>query len=297
MHSGAARRSIPVLCPAGVVQISPGATDPGLTKDVHDNDEPGVYYPDCTPQFFRTTAHDGSIGVAMVRYADEAGRRSMWVIDDTSRYGQMVRRTLDDAVEDSAIRLVGSSDVEQATPDAIAEAIAEADPDVIAFAAVADETTPALWKAIRAAAPDALIVSNETIWDSAFLSEIGSHGDGTILFSAAIDPERRAPAYRTFEADFFRAVAKETPYYGSYGYDAARVVIEALEIAVAEHDRIRQIRAALPGLIRSTDLPSTTVGDLRFDEDGDLVVQHIGVYGIDAGAVVTIGEVMAIGDS
>ena len=44
-HSGAAKVSIPILNRAGLLQISPSATWPGLTKPGFAQSEPGIFYP------------------------------------------------------------------------------------------------------------------------------------------------------------------------------------------------------------------------------------------------------------
>jgi branched-chain amino acid transport system substrate-binding protein len=56
-NSGAAKVSIPILNRAGLLQISPSATWPGLTKPGFAQGEPGIFYPTGHRTFFAHDSH------------------------------------------------------------------------------------------------------------------------------------------------------------------------------------------------------------------------------------------------
>src|SRR5712691_2066069 len=89
-NSGAASISIPILCPADLVMISPSVTYPGLTKRLPvgtQPNEPDVYYPNCPRNFTRIVPSEIQGGVA-ARWSKELGAHKVYVLDDTEVYGQ-----------------------------------------------------------------------------------------------------------------------------------------------------------------------------------------------------------------
>ena len=54
MNSGAAKLSLPINNSAGMIQISPSTTWPGLTKPGFAQGEPAIFYPTGRRNFFRT---------------------------------------------------------------------------------------------------------------------------------------------------------------------------------------------------------------------------------------------------
>jgi branched-chain amino acid transport system substrate-binding protein len=68
-NSGAAKVSIPILNRAGMLQISPSATWPGLTKPGFAQGEPGIFYPTAQRTFFRTISTDEAQAPAAALWA------------------------------------------------------------------------------------------------------------------------------------------------------------------------------------------------------------------------------------
>ena len=82
--------SIPILCRAGIVMVSPANTYPGLTKEGKgEANEPGVYYPDgCTRNYTRVVPADDLQGRAGALWASQLGLTKAYVLDDTQLYGK-----------------------------------------------------------------------------------------------------------------------------------------------------------------------------------------------------------------
>src|SRR5439155_2593524 len=88
-NSGAAKVSIPILCAANLVMVSPANTYPGLTKNVPgvDAGEPGLYYPNCKRNYTRVVPSDELQGSAGANWAKQLGVQRAYVLDDTGLYG------------------------------------------------------------------------------------------------------------------------------------------------------------------------------------------------------------------
>ncbi|HSD83694.1 MAG TPA: branched-chain amino acid ABC transporter substrate-binding protein, partial [Anaerolineae bacterium] len=86
-NSGAAMVSIPILNRAGLLQISPSATWPGLTKPGFAQAEPGKFYPTGKRTFFRVVPTDEKQGPAAALWARSLGLRTFYILDDGEGYG------------------------------------------------------------------------------------------------------------------------------------------------------------------------------------------------------------------
>ena len=86
---GAAKVSIPLLCAAGIVMISPANTYPGLTKPGKgEADEPGKYYQGCTHNYFRVVPADDIQGAVGAVWLQSMGAKKVYIVHDTQLYGK-----------------------------------------------------------------------------------------------------------------------------------------------------------------------------------------------------------------
>src|SRR5919198_4662293 len=88
-NSGAAKVSIPLLCAAGIVMISPANTYPGLTKPGKgEADEPDKYYKNCTHNYFRVVPADDIQGAVGAVWMQSMGVKKVYIVHDTQLYGK-----------------------------------------------------------------------------------------------------------------------------------------------------------------------------------------------------------------
>jgi branched-chain amino acid transport system substrate-binding protein len=90
-NSGAAKVSMPILNEAGIVQVSPACTYPGLTRKAGlppKSDEPEIYRPSKRLTFCRVCPHDESQGPLTARFASSSLKsKSVFILDDKEQYG------------------------------------------------------------------------------------------------------------------------------------------------------------------------------------------------------------------
>ena len=87
-NSGAAKVSMPITNKAGMAQISPANTYPGLTKPGHATGEPGIYRPTGKVNYFRAFPADDIQGSAAAKWAQCLGFKRVFVLDDRQLYGK-----------------------------------------------------------------------------------------------------------------------------------------------------------------------------------------------------------------
>jgi ABC-type branched-subunit amino acid transport system substrate-binding protein len=96
----------------------------------------------------------------------------------------------------------------------------------------------------------------------------GSYVRGSVLVDA-FDPDSADPATRAFIDSFQQAVGDRPGVVDALGYDAARMVAEAVRTGPTS-------RAAMRRALAQVELPDTVSGGRRFDDQGEVIRQlHI----------------------
>jgi len=90
-NSGAAKVSMPITNKAGLVQISPANTYPGLTKKGFGAGEPEVYRPSGKVNYFRPFPADDIQGSAAAAWAKCLGFKKVYVLDTASSTARVLR--------------------------------------------------------------------------------------------------------------------------------------------------------------------------------------------------------------
>src|SRR5205823_8198035 len=87
-NSGATALSLPILNEAGILQVSPSNTYPGLTRrEGAARGEPDKYYPTGRRTYGRVSPADHMEAAAMVRYLQLLRVRRAFLVDDGDLYG------------------------------------------------------------------------------------------------------------------------------------------------------------------------------------------------------------------
>ena len=89
LDADAAPHSIPITNQAGLLQISPCNTYPGLTRPFKP-DEPDKYYPTGKRTYLRTALPDDLQGAFAAHWAKELGAAAAIVLNDTEPFGRGV---------------------------------------------------------------------------------------------------------------------------------------------------------------------------------------------------------------
>jgi branched-chain amino acid transport system substrate-binding protein len=107
-------------------------------------------------------------------------------------------------------------------------------PDVVYFAGFYDKAAP-FFKAARAHG-----IKSKFIWpnalDSPELAFLAGKSAVGAYYTAATPPTLHDPLTKTFAEDYKRVFAKLPASFSSYGYDAAGVVLKAIEDVVKRGD-------------------------------------------------------------
>jgi len=212
---------------AEVPMINVGSGDPTMT-------ETGV------PWIARCTPDDRQTGYSLAQLVfRDMDLSQVAVLRSNDRYGRFGIREFRDA----ARRLGRPLPLEiQFPPDetdftSALERITAAAPEALVLWARAPEAARAL-RQIRARGMKIPVVGTDRLASRRFIELAGDDAEGVIATSW-LAPGRRDPVWQDFKTRFLDLFDDEPEAFAAYGYDAARMVMEAIEKGGLNRARIR----------------------------------------------------------
>lgn len=289
-NSGAAKLSIPILCAKGIVMVSPANTYPGLTKaGKGEAGEPDKYYPNgCARNYTRTVPADDLQGLAGAVWAKKLGLTSAYVLDDTELYGKGIADVFNKEAPGQGITVLGRDGIDGKATDykALAEKIKATNPQLVYFGGITQNNAGQLWRDLRDAMPDVKLMGPDGIFEGEFLQAAGEAAEGTYITFGGIPPDKLTGK----GAEFIAAYTAKYPdapaeAYTAYGYEAAKVILAAIERAAATNpaDTLALRAAVLKEVLATKDFAGV-LGTWSFNAEGDTSLTEM------SGQVVTGGK-------
>ncbi|MBF8289354.1 MAG: Extracellular ligand-binding receptor [Chloroflexi bacterium] len=274
-NSGAAKIVIPVLCGAGIAMVSPANTYPGLTKPGKGTaDEPGIYYPGgCAHNYFRVVPADDLQGDVGALWAKDLGATTVYVLDDTEIYGKGVADVFDASATAAGLTVLGHDQAPGKSTDfkALAAKIADAGPDLVYYGGITQNNAGQLWKDLREAMPDIMLMGPDGIYEDAFIEAAGDAAEGTYLTFGGQTADQYTGDAAKWRDEFRTKYGPDSiEVYTIYGYEAANVVLAAIETASkAGAKDAAALRAGTLAALTATKDFKGVLGTWSFDANGD----------------------------
>ncbi|MGH2451491.1 MAG: branched-chain amino acid ABC transporter substrate-binding protein [Candidatus Limnocylindria bacterium] len=267
-NSGAAQVAIPILCAAGLAMISPANTYAGLTKaGKGEPDEPGKYYPGgCARNYTRVVPADDLQGAVGAAWAKELGATKVFVTHDNELYGKGLADVFRTEAEAAGLEIVGNEGAPKADNyRALANKIRDSGADLVYYGGITDNNPAILVRDVKAVIPNIKLMGPDGIAESVFLETAGAAAEGMYITFGGVPPSEYTGKAKEW-ADQYRAKFGGDPeVYAIYGYEAAKVVIAALQKA---GNRIGD-RAAVREAMMGTRNFEGVLGTWSFNEEGD----------------------------
>jgi branched-chain amino acid transport system substrate-binding protein len=284
--SGAARVSSPILNRAGLVQITPAASYPGLTKSgpFSDPDEPDRYRPGKKITFCRTCPQDGSQGpVAADFVAEELNAKSVYVLDDKGLYAFATATTFKKRCAERKINVLGHESINPLQGDfkKLMKKIKEKMPDLVYFGGTGLTGGPQLAKDMLAEKVGCPLMASEGCYETSFIDAAGKDTFDELkcfVVVGGMNPTQLKGPGAEFIKRFKEKSGKNATAATVSAYEATAVVLEALRV-VGKKDR-EAVRKAVVG---TKDFDKGLVGKWSFDADGDTTFQPLTVATIEKG--------------
>lgn len=265
--SGESKAADPLFSEAGLVTITPSATNPALATNGWKT-------------FFRVLGNDASQGPAAAKYiSDVLGAKKVVVVDDASEYG----KGLADIVKSTLGASVTTTDtIQQKQTDfgPTVTKIRSAGADAVFFGGYYAEAG-LLRKQMTDAGVTAKLVVGDGVKDDGFVTAAGAAAaEGTIMTCPCLPPDQ---AKGTFAADFKAAYNAEPATYSAEGFDAAQIILDAVAAG-------KSTRADVLASVASYDKAGVTK-QLKFDDKGEPSDITVWAYKVEGGKIVPDQEI------
>ena len=143
-NSGAAKISMPLTNEAGMAQITPANSYPGLTKSGYGPGEPGIYRPTGKVNYFRTFGADDFQGASGAAWAKCLGFKKVYILDDRQLYGKGIADVFDKHAKKIGLNVAAHDGIESVNIDfrALLTKVKASGADLIYFGGLVDSGGP-----------------------------------------------------------------------------------------------------------------------------------------------------------
>jgi branched-chain amino acid transport system substrate-binding protein len=268
--SGATKAALPIYKNAGVLVMSPSATNPGLTQS-------GDY-----PNFFRTIAPDDAQAEVDVKFAlDKLGYTKIAVVHDKGDYGKGFAEFAKKYLEES-----GRAEVvlfEGVTPgavdySAIVSKIKRSKAEAVMFGGYHPEASKII-SMMRKKRLKIDFISDDGVKDNTFIKVAGKNAEGAYA-SGPQDTTANPLSKEAFAAHKAKYGSDAGAFFEN-AYSATLAMLNAID--KANSTELEALKKAL-----QTEKVDTPVGNIYFDERGDAVGVGFSVYQVKDGKFVEV---------
>jgi len=287
-NSGCAAVEIPILNEAGLGMISPANTYIGLTKPGGEPDEPEKYYPTGERNYARVIVADDKQGKAGVALMLDEGFETVYILDDKETYGKGLADQFQQAAEDQGIDVVGREGIDGSAPNyrSLMNKIAEADPDAIYFGGIIENNAAQLIKDKVGAGmsnDEVAFIGPDGIFVDALLTQAGDAAEGIYVTFGGLPQSELSEEGQKFVQTYEETYDDAIQPYTAYAYEAANVMLDAIEKASKEAGGEVPDREAVVQQIFATEDYQGALGTWSFDEDGDTTLTELSVQTVEGG--------------
>ena len=271
LNSGTTIPASKVYSDAGVVQISPSATNPAYTTQGFKS-------------AFRVIPNDVQQGKAIGDFiADTLKAKKIAIIDDRTAYGQGLADEVEKAAKAKGVTIAKHEFTTNTATDfmAILTSIKGAKPDVIFFGGMDAQAGP-MAKQIKKLGITAKLIGGDGFQTPEFIKLAADAAEGQFASNTGV-PKEQLPGFATFN-EKFKAKYGEVQLYSPYAYDATKLVVAAMKKADSADPK--KYLAALAGIEYDG-----VVGKIKFDDKGDVLDGAITVYQVKGGKWEVMGTV------
>lgn len=278
-NSGASMVSQPILNEAGLVQISPSATWPGLTKPVPNNqkDEPHIYRPSGKLNFCRVCPNDLVQGPLSALFAHEVLKvKSVYILDDKELYGAGIATIFEQKCQELGIHVLGHDSIvaTQKNFKSVIRGIAAKKPEMLYFGGTSQSGAPQIAIDMLGEGLHVPLMVPDGCYEKAFIDAAGANTFDTIPCYATMggyDPafalDQGGPVAE-FVKRYQTHYDKMPEAYAIYGYECAKVVLEAIrQVGQPDREAVRQ------AVLATKDFDKGALGRWSFDKDGDTTLR------------------------
>ena len=290
-NSGAAKISMPKLNAAGMVMVSPANTAPNLTKaGFGEPNEPAVYRPSGKINYFRVVPTDDVQGAVAADYAKELGATKVFVLDDREVYGKGVAGVFQKRAKEIGLEIVGTDgiDTKASNYKSLITKIKQTGADLVYFGGTTQTNAGQIAKDMVAGGLKAKLIVPDGCYEKAFIEAAGAKAleDRCFITFGGVAAKSLTGKGRDFYLAYLKTYTSEPEGYAVYGYEAAKVVISAMQRIHAAGGTIT--RASVLAEVGKTKDYTGALGTWSFDANGDTTNRTMSVNTVRNGEFVMV---------
>ena len=268
--SGASKAVAPSYDTAGLVLISPSATNPTLTSQGFKS-------------FHRVVPPDSLEGQEAADWLAKKAKK-VYVIDDASDYGKGAADAVQTELKAKTITSIRDS-VPAATTDfsIISQKVAASGADALFYGGY-DTQAGQFAKALTAAGFKGLTMTGNGGKSSKFTAAAGASGDGWYFSCGCLDATV-APVAAAFNTAYKAAFKTDPSTYSPEAFDATNALLTAIKAAGAS-----PTRKSVWDAVNALDFKGITT-QIKFQPNGEVSAQVINLYLQKAGVIGLLGDI------
>lgn len=271
LNSGAAKISMPVLNEAGIVQVSPGNTWPGLTKEGFFPAEPIIFYPTGRRHYARVVTTDDLQGPAGAVWAEELGFKTVYIVDDGEAYGKGIADLFRARAKALGMTVLKQRTIDKTSADFSVEVadIARLNPDLVYYGGNVPNGITILLRQMRDAGIEAQFMGPDAMIDRDFILRTGAENvEGALATTVgALARHIGTEKADAFYAAYVQRFKEEPGVFSLFGFEAAQVVLAGIERAGTKD------RTGIREAVMNTKDYDGLLGTWSFDENGDTTLK------------------------
>ncbi|WP_158936329.1 branched-chain amino acid ABC transporter substrate-binding protein [Burkholderia sp. S171] len=264
LNSGTSIPASQIYNGAGIVQISPSATNP-------------IYTLQGFKTAYRLVATDAQQGPALANYASKALKsRSVAIVDDATAYGQGLANEFEKQAKSNGMIVLSHDATNDKAVDfrSILTKIKGERPDIIMYGGE-DATGGPFAKQARQLAITSKILGGDGICRDG-LKDLAGDATNQIVCSVPGMPLAMMQGGQAFETRYEKRFGQPTRLYAPFTYDAVNIIVDAMK-------RANSIKPAMILEKMPTTDYAGVVGRTIFDAHGDLKHGVISLYHFEGG--------------
>ncbi|MBM3982476.1 MAG: branched-chain amino acid ABC transporter substrate-binding protein [Planctomycetes bacterium] len=292
-NSNAAKISMPELNEAGLVQISPAVTWPGLTKKIKGvaPDEPEKYQPFKPKRihFCRVCTTDDLQGPLAADFAkEELKAKKVYILDDKELYGEGLAKLFKQRCDEIGIQVVGQEGIDTAAVEfgGLMTKIKATSPDLVYFGGTTQSKGGQIAKDLVKSGMTCPMLAPDGCYEQAFIDSAGAANlnDRTYVTIVGLDPSQLTGKGAEFVKKYKEKFKTDPEAFALYGYECAKVVLAAIT-KVGKKDR-EEIRKAVLATTKFTEGAVGGAEGWGFDRNGDTTLRQVTVSRVEGGKFV-----------
>jgi branched-chain amino acid transport system substrate-binding protein len=280
-NSGAAKISMPLTNRAGMAQITPANSYPGLTKDGYAQGEPGIYRPSGQVNYFRTFGADDLQGSAGAAWAKCLGYKKVYILDDRQLYGKGVADVFEKSARELGLEVAAHEGVESVNIDfrALLTKIKASGADLVYGGFLVDSGGPQIAQQMDALGlfkAGVKFMSVDAMYSDAVpkaVSPQAINDNLLVTFSSPALDQLPTKTGQDFYKNYKAKYNADPIGWSIYSYNAMLVILDSIKRAAPQIDAAKDVagrRAAVLEAMRNTKGLEGVAGPITFDKNGDV---------------------------